>query len=174
VRIVAASNKDIAALVKQGKFREDLYYRVSVFPIKIPALRERKDDIPLLVEHFVRKLKTNKTISAAAVDRLKEYDWPGNIRELENTLERANIIAQQVIQPEHILLPEIRRTASIAPAEKNLKSAGSYGKETAEAEIIRHTLEQTKGNKSEAARRLGVSYKTLLSRIARYQQKHLL
>lgn len=175
VRIIAATNKDLSVLVKENKFREDLFYRLSVFPITIPPLRQRKEDIPLLVEHFLKKLKSNKKISASALEKLKSYDWPGNIRELENTIERANIIATLKIEPEHILLPsQTERTFVFSVAEMDLKSAANYGRAMAESELIKKTLEQTGGNKSEAARRLHVSYKTLLNRIARYRKKELL
>ncbi|MEO0205899.1 MAG: sigma-54 dependent transcriptional regulator [candidate division WOR-3 bacterium] len=175
VRIIAASNKDLSTLVNEKKFREDLYYRLSVFPITIPPLRERKEDIPLLVEYFLKKLKSDKKISESALQKLKEYDWPGNIRELENTVERANILAGEKINPEHILLPlRAKKQLEISIENMDLKSASSYGREMAEAELIKKILEQTDWNKSETARRLRVSYKTLLNRIARYRQKGLL
>ncbi len=175
VRIITASNKDLSALVKENRFREDLFYRLSVFPITIPPLRERKEDIPLLVNYFLKKLKSQKGISEQAINKLLSYDWPGNIRELENTIERANILAGDTIQPEHILLPEIqKKPVYLFERKVDLKSIARLGKETAEAELIKRTLEKTNGNKSEAARRLKVSYKTLLKRITRYRQKGLL
>ncbi|MGB9720529.1 MAG: sigma-54-dependent transcriptional regulator [bacterium] len=175
VRIIAASNKDLNTLVNEKKFREDLYYRLSVFPITIPPLRERKGDIPLLVDHFLKKFKSDKNISEPALQKLKEYDWPGNIRELENTVERANILAGKTIHPEHILLPlQARKQMEISTEIMDLKSASNYGREMAEAQLIKKILEETGWNKSEASRRLKVSYKTLLNRIARYRQKKLL
>jgi DNA-binding NtrC family response regulator len=113
-------------------------------------------------------------MSAQAIAKLKEYDWPGNIRELENTIERANIIAKKKIQVEDILLPARKPSVVKAELPKTLKAAASSGREAAEGELIKRTLEQTKNNKSEAARRLGVSYKTLLSRIKKYNKKGLL
>ncbi|UCF70699.1 MAG: sigma-54-dependent Fis family transcriptional regulator [candidate division WOR-3 bacterium] len=174
VRIIAATNRDLMNLVKEKKFREDLYYRLSVFPIRIPPLRERKEDLRLLVDHILRKLHSDKNISPRATEKLSRYDWPGNIRELENTIERANIIAKKKIQPEDILLPE--RKVSLVKEElpRTLKAAASAGRELAEVEVIKKTLEQTQNNKSEAARRIGVSYKTLLSRIKKYRKKGLL
>lgn len=175
VRIVAATNKDLSVLTKEKKFREDLFYRLSVFPITIPPLRQRKEDIPLLVEYFLKKLKSSKKISEAALEKLKNYDWPGNVRELENTIERANILSIGKIEPEHILLPSYKeKTISFSMDDMDLKSAANYGRTMAEAELIKRTLEQTRGNKSEAARRLCVSYKTLLNRIVRYRQQGLL
>jgi len=174
VRVIAATNQDLIGLVREKKFREDLYYRLSVFPIAIPPLRERLDDIPLLADHVLRKLAARKKLSDAALEKMKKYSWPGNIRELENTLERALIIATGDIAPDDILLPATE--AIDAPFEKtrNLKTAGRTGRDRAEAQLIKSVLEQTRGNKSEASRRLGVSYKTLLARIVRYRQKKLL
>ncbi|MEO0122819.1 MAG: sigma-54 dependent transcriptional regulator [candidate division WOR-3 bacterium] len=175
VRIIAASNKDLHTLVNERRFREDLYYRLSVFPIIIPPLRDRKEDIPLLVEHFLKKIKSNKKISESALQKLINYDWPGNVRELENTIERANILAGETINSEHILLPlQTKKRAEVLVGNMDLKTAANYGREMAEAELIKKTLEQTEWNKAETARRLRVSYKTLLNRIARYRQKGLL
>ncbi len=175
VRIIAASNKDLNTLVNERRFREDLYYRLSVFPITIPPLRARKEDIPLLVEHFLKKMKSNKKLSESTIQKLKDYDWPGNVRELENTIERANILAGEIINPEHILLPaQSPKRREIILDNMDLKTAANYGREIAEAELIKKILEQTDWNKSEAARRLRVSYKTLLNRIAKYRQKGLL
>ncbi|GAG93599.1 unnamed protein product, partial [marine sediment metagenome] len=174
VRIIAASNKDLAMLVKENNFREDLFYRLSVFPVTIPSLKERIDDIPLLVGHILKKMKSSKKISPQAIEKLKEYDWPGNIRELENTIERADIITKKMIQPEHILLPLRELGKTLIEFPRTLRAAAEKGRELAEAEIIKRTLDEVAGNKSEAARRLGVSYKTLLNRIKRYKDKGLL
>ncbi len=186
VRIIAASNQNLSGLVKEKNFREDLYYRLSVFPIDLPPLRARKDDIPALVDTILKKIgvkPSGKKLTAEAMEKLAKYDWPGNIRELENTIERANILAgaSSAIGPEHILLPESKISligkedvTDYLKQDKGLKNAGAFGRDIAEAQLIKKTLEQTNGNKSEAARRLGVSYKTLLSRITRYKQKNLL
>jgi len=98
VRVIAATNRDLRAMVADGRFQEDLYYRLSVIPVELPPLRERRDDIPLLVDHFVRKHvgRTGKRIEQVdkpALDALSAYDWPGNVRELENTIERAVVLA---------------------------------------------------------------------------------
>ncbi|HEX7320671.1 MAG TPA: sigma-54 dependent transcriptional regulator [bacterium] len=185
VRIIAASNQNLTGLVKEKRFREDLYYRLSVFPITLPPLRERIDDIPALVDAVLKKIDvrpSGKKLTTKALEKLARYDWPGNIRELENTIERANILAgtSPAIGPEHILLPESKTGLSGSDVtdylkqDKGLKNAGAFGREMAEAQLIKKTLEQTSGNKSEAARRLGVSYKTLLGRITRFKQKNLL
>ncbi|HEC78742.1 MAG TPA: sigma-54-dependent Fis family transcriptional regulator [candidate division WOR-3 bacterium] len=171
VRVIAASNKDLLKLVRGEKFREDLYYRLSVFPITIPALRERKEDIPLLVEHNLKRLHSPKKISEKALLKLQDYDWPGNIRELENTIERAVILAGDIIKPEHILLPETKVSFSDLSGVQTLRRAAEQGRAIAEAALIKRTLLQTGGNKSEAARRLEISYKTLLNRIKEYKKK---
>ena len=174
VRLIAATNRNLIDLVKEKKFREDLYYRLSVFPIRVPPLRERKEDLRLLVDHILKKLRSGKSISPKVIDKLKHYDWPGNIRELENTIERANIITKKTIQPEDILLPERKMPLDKDELPKTLRAATSAGREVAEVAVIKKTLEETKNNKSEAARRLGVSYKTLLNRIKKYNKKGLL
>jgi DNA-binding NtrC family response regulator len=174
VRIIAASNKDLQTLVKENKFREDLFYRLSVFPISIPSLKERIDDIPLLIDHILKKMRSTKKLSPDAIEKLRGYDWPGNIRELENTIERAHIIAKKTIQPEHILLPAQEPGKTPIEFPRTLKDAAEKGRERAEADMIQKTLDEVKGNKSEAARRLDVSYKTLLNRIKRYKDKGLL
>ncbi|MBE0433918.1 sigma-54-dependent Fis family transcriptional regulator [candidate division WOR-3 bacterium] len=174
VRIIAATNQDLVRLVKEKKFREDLYYRLSVFPIRLPPLRERKEDLRLLVDHVIKKLGSSKSISPAALEKLQRYDWPGNIRELENTIERASIIARRTIEPEDILLPERRASQDDVVLPRTLKGAASAGRERAEVALIARVLESAKNNKSEAARRLGVSYKTLLNRIKKYNKKGLL
>jgi DNA-binding NtrC family response regulator len=173
VRVIAASNKDLLKLVKEKRFREDLYYRLSVFPIAIPSLRERNEDIPLLVDYTLKRLGVNKKITDKAQAKLQEYHWPGNIRELENTIERAVILSQDVINAEHVLLPGSREKP-LAEKIKTLKQAAMCGRAAAEAEMIKKMLEQTKGNKAAAARRLKVSYKTLLNRIKQYEKKGLL
>lgn len=167
VRIVAASNKDLKDLVRLNKFREDLYYRLSVFPITLPPLRTRKDDIRLLADHFLKKMKCKKKITSAALKKLSHYDWPGNIRELENTLERAIILSKGDIEPEAILIPEEKRSLEQVPLT-TLKAASKWGRKWAEAELIKKVLVDTGGNKMETSRRLKVSYKTLLKRIKDY------
>ncbi len=174
VRIIAATNKNALRLVKENKFREDLYYRLSVFPIEIPPLRKRKEDIRLLVHYILKKLRSQKQISPEAIAKLKEYDWPGNIREMENTIERATIIAQDMIHPDHILLPETRKPRVPVETVKTLREAGIRGREITEAVVIKRLLDETSGNKSETARRLKVSYKTLLNRIKKYRDKGLI
>jgi Nif-specific regulatory protein len=106
VRVVAATNADLQSLVKKGQFREDLYYRIAIFPIKLPPLRERNGDIDKLAEAFVAKFCPGVTLTAGALDVLRRHDWPGNVRELRNALERSSIIvgSELEILPRHILL----------------------------------------------------------------------
>ncbi len=177
VRIVAASNKDLEKSVEEKKFREDLFYRLNVFPIKIPPLRERKEDIPLLVEYFVKKycleIKTpKKNISQDALNTLMKSRWKGNVRELENAIERAVILSDgEMITPEHFVLDTLPFTESaekIFPEEGTLESVAREALRIAETQRIKQVLKETRGNKSRAAEILQVSYKTLLTKIKDY------
>lgn len=177
VRIVAASNKDLEKAVEEKKFREDLYYRLNVFPIKIPPLRERREDIPLLVEYFINKycleIKTPvKSISKEALDILMSYSWKGNVRELENAIERAIILCDGgVIIPEHVVLSQqstLESTIGHLPIEGTLEDVAKEALRIAETQRIIKALKETKGNKSRAAEILQVSYKTLLTKIKEY------
>ena len=158
VRIIAATNKNMDEAVADGRFREDLFYRLNVFPIEVPPLRERPKDIRALATHLISS--TDLTLSDAALDVLTHYDWPGNVRELRNVLERATIIADgSVIGPDDLLLrpnrtsdtPEPTRSASLDIAEN-------------ERALIREALSRSDGNKSEAAKLLGISRRALYSR----------
>jgi two-component system response regulator AtoC len=177
VRIVAASNKDLEKAVENRTFREDLYYRLNVFPIRIPLLKERRKDIPLLVEYFLSRycleIKTSlKGISKEALDILMNYYWKGNVRELENTIERAIILCDgDTITPEHIVLTQ-RSAEDIMtkspPLEKTLEDVAKKALRIAETQRITEALRETKGNKTKAAEILHVSYKTLLTKIKEY------
>jgi DNA-binding NtrC family response regulator len=177
VRIVAASNKDLERAVEEKKFREDLFYRLNVFPIRIPPLRERKEDIPLLVEYFIKKycleIKTSlKGISKEALAMLMNCFWKGNIRELENAIERAVILCDgDTIAPEHFIID--RQFGSVLcekpePLEGTLGSISKEATRKAESQRIIDVLGETKGNKTRAAEILQVSYKTLLTKIKEY------
>lgn len=171
VRILAATNENLAEAVKKGKFREDLFYRLSVVPLHLPPLRERKEDIPLLVEHFLQKYnkKTKKNIesvSTRAIKALIEYDWPGNIRELENTIERAVVLSKtNGIDIEDLMYHGI----SAATGE----AGGVGGKyktlEEMEKEYIKAVLQANYGNKSRAAAILGIDRKTLWAKLKKYK-----
>ncbi|VAX34126.1 Response regulator of zinc sigma-54-dependent two-component system [hydrothermal vent metagenome] len=177
VRVIAASNKDLASCIQEGKFREDLYYRLNVFPIFIPPLRERRDDIPMLAEFFVNKYAAEmkikpKTISRETMKLLMEYNWKGNVREIENTIERAMILADgDTILPEHISLMALKVNSSIEglPMDGPLEETTKAALKLAETLRIRKALESTRWNKTRAAELLKISYKTLLTKIKEYQ-----
>jgi DNA-binding NtrC family response regulator len=173
VRILAATNENLADAVKRGKFREDLFYRLSVVPIHLPPLRERKEDIPLLVEHFLRKYnkkakKNIETISPQAIKAMREYDWPGNIRELENTIERAVVLSKgNGIDIEDLMYHGISASpALLSPLGGNYKTL-----EEMEKEYIKAVLRTQHGNKSKASRLLGIDRKTLWAKIIKYSLK---
>lgn len=177
VRVVAASNKDLESAVEARTFREDLFYRLNVFPITIPPLRERKDDIPLLTDFFINKycaeLKTaHKSISEEALELLQGYPWKGNVRELENCIERAIILCDgSTITPEHIILNKklsFESTMQNVTMEGPLEDTAREATRIAETERIRRALKETRGNKSRATELLQVSYKTLLTKIKDY------
>jgi two-component system response regulator HydG len=176
VRIVAATNRDLELEVADGRFREDLYYRLHVIALKVPRLRDRRDDIPLLAHHFlekyaVRNRKSAKGFSPLAMDMLIKHDWPGNVRELENIVERAVILmtGEHVTEkqlPMNIVEGHTGSTPSVL-AGLSL-SEGSRSLEQIEKEAILATLEATEGNKSETARRLGITRKTLHNKLKTY------
>jgi Nif-specific regulatory protein len=168
VRIIAATNKDLQTLVRDGKFREDLYYRLNVVPIYIPPLRERKEDIPLLAEHFLEKFnrKYSKSVrfSPEAIKTLMEYPWHGNVRELENIVERLVIMNEGVIRdrdlPSHILA--YADVVDIAPSKLPQEL------EKTERERIEEALKKTGYVKSRAAKLLGYTLRQLDYRIQKY------
>lgn len=177
VRIIAASNENIEKAAEEKRFREDLFYRINVFPLIIPPLRERKEDIPLLADYFVgkycRELNTPlKEISREALDLLMRYPWKGNVRELENCIERAIILCDgEKILPEHFMLD---RDAAVESAIRDIPLDGSLEKAVKEATSIVErnrislALKESRGNKTKAAELLDVSYKTLLTKIKEY------
>ena len=174
-RVIAISNVDLKATVKQGKFRKDLYYRVNVIPITIPPLRKRKQDLPLLVEFFMQKwIAVNGLdpvkMSSAAMKQLIHYDWPGNIRELENTIERAVLIhSGDRIQPCDLILDqEPMEFDQVADAHVPVK-AGTTVKEM-EKQLIFKTLETVNDNRTHAAEMLGISIRTLRNKLHEYRQ----
>ncbi|MGB9813867.1 MAG: sigma 54-interacting transcriptional regulator [Thermovenabulum sp.] len=179
VRIIAATNRNLEEMVRIGKFREDLYYRLNVIPIYIPPLRERKEDIPLLAYHFVEKLnkKLNKKIkgfSKSAMQKLLDYNWPGNVRELGNVIERAmNLCNEEYIDSEHIILRDEdidREIAGITKKEELPCSLKEVVKK-AEIEAIKDALNRSKSIRS-AAKLLGVTHATLINKMKAYGIKH--
>jgi len=172
VRVIAATNRNLRAMVAEGRFLEDLFYRLSVIPIALPPLRERPDDIPLLVDHFVRKhaQRTGQRIEGlapAARERLQAYHWPGNVRELENTIERAVVLATgPVIEAEAVQVAE----PPIGAAAQGLPSARLHDNvEWAERESVRRALRQSQGVKKDAAELLGISQRALSYYLGKYK-----
>jgi len=175
VRIVAATHRDLAAEVKAGRFREDLYYRINVLPVHIPPLRARKDDVHLLVDHFVTRnnarLGTNiRGVSPEARKFLLEYPWPGNVRELENTIERAMVLAEGEILEASDLPERLRDTldpvqAQLASGELSIKKTSAAVEEI----LIRRALQKTRGNRTRAAEILEISHRALLYKIKDYK-----
>ncbi|HBU69708.1 MAG TPA: sigma-54-dependent Fis family transcriptional regulator [Elusimicrobia bacterium] len=171
VRIVAATNRKLDELVARGGFREDLFYRLNVFPIVVPPLRERKTDILLLADHFVAKYskknrKAVKRISTPAIDMLMSYHWPGNVRELENCVERAVILSSDGVIHGYHLPP------SLQTAEESKTAAGgtlSSALESLEKEMISEALKSAKGNMARAARELGLSERIMGLRVGKYK-----
>jgi DNA-binding NtrC family response regulator len=168
VRVVAATNQDLRAALEQGTFREDLYYRLNVVPLNIPALRERKQDIPFLANHFIRKLAPDagckvESITPAAMEKLVEYHWPGNVRELENVIERSLVMAQGTqldvadIKLENAPRPKGHGDSHFLPEGMSLDQY--------EQELIREALKRADGNKSQAARLLGLTRNALRYRL---------
>jgi two-component system response regulator AtoC len=177
VRVICATNKRLSDEVRAGRFREDLFYRLNVITIPIPPLRERRKDIPLLAEHFLKlySSKMSKRLlgfGEGALESLVNNDWPGNVRQLENAIERAVALSES----DRIVLedleggmgePELLSSLAGMP-EDDLKVAGAWGRMMAEKTMIRRALQESEGNKSSAARRLKVSYKTLLAKVKEY------
>ncbi len=174
VRIVAATIRDLSKAVQEGKFREDLFYRLHVLPLQLPPLRERKEDLPLLVDHFIQKYNQQHNLAIEGIDEeamasLLEYSWPGNVRELENAIERAMILSHDRKVDADCLPPEVRGEASLSKEffsgnELSVKKATR----TLEADLIRRALKKTGGNRSQAAKILEISHPALLSKIREY------
>jgi len=161
VRLISATNRNLEELVKKGEFREDLYYRIKVIKIVLPPLRERKEDIPLLIEHFLKKYrKSELKVSKEAMDLFVSYNWPGNVRELENAVAHAIVMCTgKVIKPEH-LPPEIVSGVDMFSEPTSLKEM--------EKKLIIQTLQKTGWNKKKSAEILGISTRTLHNKIKEY------
>jgi len=173
VRVIAASNKDLEREVKEGRFREDLFYRLNVVPVSLPALRERKEDIPALATHFFaiyrdKNKKETKDISRKAMDLLMRYDWPGNIRELENCVERAVILARGEIIAPADLPPAIQALTSSDREVQGLELPSGISLQEVEKALIVKTLEDTGGNRTRAAEILGINRRTLQNKLKEY------
>ena len=171
VRVIAATNRDLKQLVADAKFQEDLYYRLNVIPIEIPPLRNRREDIPVLIEHFVDKhrQRTGRRIDRVdddVIQALERYDWPGNVRELENTIERAVVLATTPI----ISAPSISLIGASPNPTTGLPSLRLHQNlEWVERETIRRALEQSGGIKKDAAEQMGISQRALSYYLAKYR-----
>jgi two-component system response regulator HydG len=176
VRIVAATNRDLEKEVAEGNFREDLFYRLNVMPLNVPPLKERREDVPLLAQHFMTKFsdknrKAIKGLVPLAMDMLVNYDWPGNVRELENAIERAVILAtgEHITEAQLPLnITEQYEDLEIRPTGTTQILDGTHSLEDIEKEAILAALNGSNGNKAEAARRLGVTRKTLHNKLKSY------
>jgi DNA-binding NtrC family response regulator len=170
-RIIAATNRNLEEAVKEGRFREDLYYRLNVVPIRLPALRDRADDIPLLVETFLGEFSARhsrdprQSVSREAIQLLRSYGWPGNIRELRNVMERLVVtVKETMIKPEH--LPEEIQTGG--QDQRTMTIALGRSLEGIEREVIRRTLAEVTNHREKAARLLGISLRALQYKIKEY------
>jgi DNA-binding NtrC family response regulator len=166
-RVISATNKDLEKAIKEGSFREDLYYRLNVFSIKLPPLRERRADIPLLARYFLSKYaqSMNKSLadfSPQAMQMFTRYDWPGNIREVRNVVERAMVVAQG---------PQIQVEDISFPFPTPATPSGGESLEEVEKDQVEKILHQTKGNIAQAADILKISRLTLYNKIEKYHLK---
>ncbi len=179
-RVIAATNRNLATEVSEGRFREDLYYRLNVIAVELPSLRQRMEDIPMLTEHFLQKYRSDSPnnsprISEEAMERLMEYNWPGNVRELENTVHRAIILAREsVITPQHILFtgaPGKQHGAEGDGAIADKVASGMSLKDIVaetERQAIEAALQQSDGNRSQAAKQLGIYRRLLYAKMKEY------
>jgi len=177
IRIIAATNLDLRESTKKGLFREDLYHRLSVFPIFLPPLRERKGDVLLLAKHFLQEFtqkfnKEVKAFSAEAIKGLLKYQWPGNVRELKNTIESALLLADDTILPEHLFLNMQKMNDELGVIELqkgvSLNETSKRITHKVERELIIQALKKTHWNKRKTARILDIDYKTLYNKIKKY------
>ena len=186
IRVIATTNQDMMQRIQEGKFREDLYFRLNVIPLNLPPLRERKDDIPLLAAYFLKKhaernAKKTPSISQQTLEIFRHYNWRGNIRELENVMERAILLCDEAqIQPKHLWMHSSISSSQIFGADPNIQSdsnkndddmtlkAGMSIKE-AEKKLILDTLKKTHGNRTKASEMLGISIRTLRNKLNEYR-----
>lgn len=175
VRVIAATNKDLKAMIESREFREDLYYRINVINIKVPSLRERKDDIPILIEHFMEKAQKEKNISTKQIakrclEKMFDYPWPGNVRELENEIERLLVLAGEDDKISDELLSARIRDFGLKGKVQGVRMQGTLKEalEQVEREMISEGLRRTGWNKSRLAKELGISRAGLISKVDKY------
>ncbi|HEV7692006.1 MAG TPA: sigma-54 dependent transcriptional regulator [Hyphomonadaceae bacterium] len=193
VRIISATNRDLATQVKEGRFREDLYYRLNVFPIEMPSLRERQEDLPALVEHFVRRFNAEEGknvpgVSPETLRMLMSYDWPGNVRQLENAVFRAIVLSDGgqlkledfpqisgMVTPAPGLVAPVAKLAVVEAAEQPVTITDASGElrtlEAIERDLIQFAIDHYSGHMSEVARRLGIGRSTLYRKVREYDLK---
>ena len=181
-RVVAATSRNLSKLIEEGSFREDLFYRLNVIHLVIPPLRERREDIPLLVQSFMEKFRTkykemdeeengnDYKVSTKVMKLFMDYPWPGNVRELENTIERARILCEgevitEEVLPDKFFAPKSRIFTNLDESDLSIKRTSK----AMEAQLIRRALQRTRGNKSQAARLLEISHKALLYKVKEYK-----
>ena len=172
VRVLAATSRDIRKMIEQGTFREDLYYRLNVVGILLPPLRDRPDDIPLLVEHFLKEITASKhaapkRVSPEVMRRFQTYRWPGNVRELHNTLESMMVLGDGDVLSERDLPQHIADASQNLPSPREIPVGLTM--EELEKLAITKALDQFKGNRTHAANRLGISVRTLQRKLRQYE-----
>jgi two-component system response regulator FlrC len=176
IRVIATTNRSLREAVESGRFREDLYYRLNVFPVTLPPLRERPSDIPLLARHFAQEAASRNgvrmpVLSDAALAELTGRRWRGNVRELENVMERAVLLANGgAIGPEHLGAEERGADRAAGPAGAGMRPRSLW---EVEREHILHMLNNANGNRTHAAKRLGISIRTLRNKLREYRQQGL-
>ncbi|MGD9365991.1 MAG: sigma-54 dependent transcriptional regulator [Desulfobacteraceae bacterium] len=174
VRFIAATNKELPAVVEQGEFRQDLYFRLNVFAVYLPPLRERREDIPLMAEHFLQETGHDKRISSAAIQMLMSYDWPGNVRELKNAINSAALMAGPIIEPVHLpsyITQSWRQSPTPAASQQPHPDSRSLDQHLQEIEkrMIIQALTQSRGIQKQAATLLGIKERSLWHRLKKYE-----
>jgi DNA-binding NtrC family response regulator len=176
VRLIAATNKDLAQMVREGRFREDLYFRLRVVEIRLPPLRERREDIPLLAHRFLREFaaenqKPVRDFTMDAMEALLKYPWPGNVRELRTAIEHAVVLCRGDRITLRDLPASVREAVAVpvAPPAASLLTSADLTLKDAERELILRALRETGGNRTLAARKIGISRRTLYRKLKQYR-----